>query len=321
MRGAWLVVCVAACYSPNAKTGVPCDLANPACPGDQSCIAFAGGAFCEPPGFVPPDGPHPIADAAPDIAIDANPDRDGDGVPNVTDNCPDIANPGQEDEDGDGLGDVCDPCPPSTDNTDSDGDGVGDDCDPNPSTIGDRIAMFDGFNGTSLPGTWTVQGTWTMAGGDLTTAQGAGNIADIKFGGFDKHETVTIGVHVSALQGTDYREVAVTDDASSAFAVHCAAILTASTDSQPNALLADLFVLPANTTVNRQPFTWAEGDELLVAMQRITTSYNCYTADFTTPANATASGTVSTDTQAAKIGMRVNSLTANIHWFMVVTSP
>ena len=45
MRRAWLGVWLAACYSPNAKTGVPCDLASPACPGDQTCVAFGGGAF------------------------------------------------------------------------------------------------------------------------------------------------------------------------------------------------------------------------------------------------------------------------------------
>ena len=76
MSRAWVLVVAAACYSPNAKTGAPCDPASPVCPGNQVCVGFGGGAYCEAPGFVPP------IDAPPDIAIDANLDRDGDGVLN-----------------------------------------------------------------------------------------------------------------------------------------------------------------------------------------------------------------------------------------------
>jgi hypothetical protein len=41
----------------------------------------------------------------------AEPDGDGDGVPDARDNCPSVANPDQRDTDGDGVGDACDPCP------------------------------------------------------------------------------------------------------------------------------------------------------------------------------------------------------------------
>jgi Thrombospondin type 3 repeat len=41
----------------------------------------------------------------------AEPDGDGDGIPDARDNCPGVANADQRDTDGDGVGDACDPCP------------------------------------------------------------------------------------------------------------------------------------------------------------------------------------------------------------------
>jgi uncharacterized protein (TIGR03790 family) len=46
----------------------------------------------------------------------ANPDRDGDGVPDTADNCSDLPNPEQRDTNGDGFGNLCD--------ADVDGDGL-----------------------------------------------------------------------------------------------------------------------------------------------------------------------------------------------------
>ena len=77
----------------------------------------------------------------------AQPDSDGDGIPDDSDNCPAVPNPGQEDCDEDGVGDACDVCPCDPD-TDSDGDCI---CSPpdncphvhNP-TQGDADADGDG---------------------------------------------------------------------------------------------------------------------------------------------------------------------------------
>jgi photosystem II stability/assembly factor-like uncharacterized protein len=66
----------------------------------------------------------------------ADPDSDGDGVPDASDNCPTTPNPDQADSDGDGVGDACDNCreTANADQADSDGDGVGDACDNCPTT-------------------------------------------------------------------------------------------------------------------------------------------------------------------------------------------
>ena len=61
----------------------------------------------------------------------ANPDTDGDGIPDSSDNCPTAYNPDQTDTDGDGVGNACDNCPTvaNANQADGDSDGVGDACD------------------------------------------------------------------------------------------------------------------------------------------------------------------------------------------------
>ncbi len=103
--------------------------------------------------------------------LDENADPDGDGIPNKTDHCPMVTG-GMYDEDNDGIGDECDRCPIAkpTGVADRDGDDVDSPCDPDPSTPGDKILLFDGFNGAGLDTTlWTpdVQNVWTVEGGEL----------------------------------------------------------------------------------------------------------------------------------------------------------
>ncbi|MGQ0619172.1 MAG: choice-of-anchor Q domain-containing protein [Panacagrimonas sp.] len=53
----------------------------------------------------------PQRDACDIGAFEAEPDDDGDGVPDAMDNCPSVVNPGQTDTDEDGIGDACDDSP------------------------------------------------------------------------------------------------------------------------------------------------------------------------------------------------------------------
>jgi hypothetical protein len=115
-----------------------------------------------------------LSGAADPVCVDADGDLDGDGQPNRTDFCSE--KPGGPldafDEDGDGQGDNCDACPiaPPPTRPDSDTDGVDAPCDPEPSigdmTKGNKIVLFDGFNG-GLPATLSKRegGTWEVRGG------------------------------------------------------------------------------------------------------------------------------------------------------------
>ena len=115
--------------------------------------------------------------------IDSPPDADddGDGIINKDDNCPSISNVAQANEDGDARGDVCDPCPvdgaAGADN-DDDSDGVGNGCDPEP-TMRNRIAHFEGFNGTAAPVGAAIVGMWTYSGGQARSVPSGPNAASI----------------------------------------------------------------------------------------------------------------------------------------------
>ncbi len=172
MRTVWLWPLLVACYAPSPPSGGPCAPASAGaarCPADQVCVLQGGIERCMPPGGdVSPDAATvdgPVVDSPPG-------DRDNDGVPDATDRCPDTPDTKQYNEDGDAFGDVCDPCPVSSNNIDGDGDGVGDDCDPNPAVGGDKIVLFEGFNG-GVPMGWPATGTWGAVTGAVTVTVGA----------------------------------------------------------------------------------------------------------------------------------------------------
>ncbi len=99
--------------------------------------------------------------------VDADGDDDGDGLPNSKDFCQHQAG-GAYDEDLDGYGDECDRCPiaPPEATPDPDGDEVDSPCDPDKTQPGDRIVVFDGFNGGALPDSWKATPGWTFQGGE-----------------------------------------------------------------------------------------------------------------------------------------------------------
>lgn len=114
------------------------------------------GAVCD---FTAPDGIN--------VCLDAAGDEDGDGLANGEDFCSHQPG-GRFDEDRDGIGDDCDRCPiafPAS-TADADGDEVDSPCDPDPNEPGDRIVVFEGFNGGALPAGWIATAGWSFVGGE-----------------------------------------------------------------------------------------------------------------------------------------------------------
>ena len=134
------------------------------------CGATTGSTIGDPCGPKQPCGKGAVCDMTDPggpVCIDADGDLDGDGIPNGQDFCEHMPG-GRYDEDADGIGDECDPCPiaPPPATPDPDGDAVDSPCDPDSLTPGDRILLFDGFDGDTLDPRWkaTTGAAWSISG-------------------------------------------------------------------------------------------------------------------------------------------------------------
>ncbi len=145
-----MVGCGSSSGGGGASLGEPCDLMTK-CGDGLACDYSADAPTC----------------------LDGDADPDGDGIPNSKDHCPMLVG-GAFDEDGDGIGDECDRCPIAkpTGVADPDGDDVDSPCDPDPHTPGDKILLFDGFNGDSIDPKWMpdIAANWEIQGGELVVS-------------------------------------------------------------------------------------------------------------------------------------------------------
>jgi hypothetical protein len=319
---------MAACYSPRAPAGAPCEPGAPACPSGQACVAVAGSFACEPAGFAGDGGADSrIVDARVDARVPVDDalgsgDSDGDGVPDDQDNCPFVANPGQENEDGDAYGDACDPCPPFADGAlivDSDGDGVPDACDPNPTTPGDQIVMFEGFH-HGVPAGWTTGGSWVGSGDAVVGTTPAGSNAfgaiavprPVVVGGTG--ERVTASVQLLRIDSDQVRSYGLIGPAQLGpdTGIECE---IRQLDATQDAGLIDI---SSGAVVGTSPFPFAVGDVATMTQRRDDNTYDCHVA--TSSSTATASGGDGSAAAIANpvIGLRIHGSDVSMQWFMVV---
>ncbi|HSK04174.1 MAG TPA: thrombospondin type 3 repeat-containing protein [Kofleriaceae bacterium] len=299
-------VLAAGCYAPSAPSNVPCDPAAPACPSGQSCRAAGAGFVCAEAAAPDTDG-----------SIDPADDRDGDGVRDALDNCVGVANASQADEDRDLHGDACDNCPPFANPTqlDRDGDGVGDLCDPYPTIAGDRITLFEGFEG-GIPAGWTRVGSWTAAGGAALAQVGAdGRAVLMAPQSGTAHQSVVTALTITGVNMLE-GAAGVIDQASPDGA---AGIACGGFRAGAQSLLA-LFDARFLQPFDFLPFSFGAGTAFGLWMFRAGTYHECEGQPMTgqpvyVEADAVLPGT------GSLVGLAAYGASATFSWIMVVSSP
>ncbi len=307
-----LILSLAACFAPTPPTGAPCAPlgAGARCPSGQFCVMNAGVETCQVSASSS-DGGIETPDATSEL------DHDGDGILDDVDNCPTVSNISQVDEDSDALGDVCDPCPPIADNQDGDGDGVGDACDPNPSTAGDKIVAFEGFKDALSP-SWTVMGTFTMAGGE-----GVLSASDTESSLITRPSPANARVEVRAAFVID----SITATGLNLGSINVVERMQPNTDKSIACQLVGLaggasealriFDTAASMNVASESYAIQPGAAKELRFERNGTSYAC---NVVSPA-ASVAGTATFAPPSPRIGLRVRGAVARWRWVMLVTSP
>ncbi len=292
------------------------------CPNGYTCT----GGVCSATG-VCGGGPNADADNTSDSTASSDVgcagDMDCDGMPDATDNCPTIANADQHDEDGDGIGDKCDKCPAFADNADpdTDGDGVGDACDPHPNMPGDKLWLFEGFQG-GIPNGWTATPAtgWLAMGDDVvaTTANGGGTASLTFAEPINVHWTASTAFTVTQLvNGSTGKYTAL---GVAAGEVQCALFndICNGCGGERQLQIRDGNILASST------YYLSAGEAYVTQIGKLDTSFACAgsTADLGTSA-PTISASVSTTSTLAGIGLTNGGASgaAQFHWVMLVTSP
>lgn len=293
--------CAAGCFDPTAPENVTCDPAAPACPEGQSCVDVGAGFAC-------------TGDGA------SSGDLDHDGITNLLDNCPERANPGQADEDSDLRGDACDNCPPifNLAQADRDGDGVGDDCDPHPDAGGDKIVLFESFDG-GIPPTWTRTGTWTTAAGALAV-QSAGTAVSTLLVPFTSTPRQTISTALAITGTTSSTADGFVGIADRLPPAADAGLLCGSGRNIIGMPFLGLLDVPTGIVRTSVPFEFGLGSAFSLTMTRDGSTYDCTADPLVGDPIGTAQALMISGT-GANIGLRARVASATFLWLMVVSSP
>jgi hypothetical protein len=292
--------CAAGCFAPTAPQNVTCDPAAPACPEGQSCIDVGAGFACTSDGGSPAD-------------------IDRDGITNQLDNCPERANPDQADEDTDLRGDACDNCPPvfNLAQADGDGDGVGDACDPNPAAGGDRIVLFESFEG-GIPPTWTRTGTWIAAAGAVAV-QSAGTTISTLLVPFTSTPRQTISTAL-AITGTTSPTADGFLGIADRLPLAADAGLMCGNGRTLGAAFLGLLDVPSGLVRTAVPFEFGLGSAFSLVMTRNGSTYDC-TANPLVGAPVGTAQALMVGGTGTNIGLRARVASATFLWLMVVSSP